>query len=223
VREEMTALKTALGERERALAGANANFEQARQRWTEDAQAALRMAKEAWKTEEAQRLLVAREEWEKKDARTATTKDAVALGLQRDRRARAARKLLWGGAVATAVVFAATNYARIEAVARNDVPKMLALVSPAQTPRDAPASPGVVASPAPARTAEKRSFIGVPIANIRARPSSTAAIVTTLSRDAEVTPVEWHGSWVLIRITRDGDQTQEGWIYGSFLKDAAGS
>jgi hypothetical protein len=217
--EAMLAAKTELAARDRALGEAQDAAEAARERSTADAQAALRKARETWQTEEAQRLLAAREEWEKKDARTANTKEAVAQGLRRDRRATVARKLFWGGALAAALAGGVMLYPRLAPVARDT---MLALRASAPSPRgdDAVAA----AASGPATGAEKRSFISVPVANVRAGPSISSGIVATLSRDAEVTPLEFRGGWVLVRIAREGGgQSQQGWISRAFLKDAAGS
>jgi hypothetical protein len=46
-------------------------------------------------------------------------------------------------------------------------------------------------------------------------------VVATLSRDAEVTPLERRGKWTLIRYRgEDGGSKQEGWVYSSLLTDA---
>ncbi|HYM01685.1 MAG TPA: SH3 domain-containing protein, partial [Stellaceae bacterium] len=71
------------------------------------------------------------------------------------------------------------------------------------------------------KTAKHRTIVSVSIANMRTRPSTTAAVITTLSRDTEVVPIERRGSWVFIRIG-DGARKQEGWVFGSNLLDMTG-
>lgn len=84
------------------------------------------------------------------------------------------------------------------------------------------AAPTEQAAADPAQTAEKRTSIGVNIANVRAGPSTTTVVVTTLPRDTEVTPVERRGKWVLIRLgSGDGTHPPEGWVHGSALTEPA--
>jgi hypothetical protein len=64
----------------------------------------------------------------------------------------------------------------------------------------------------------------VAVANVRASPSTSAAVVTTLPRDTEVTPVERRGKWILVKISdAEGTRQQEGWVYEPNLSEALGS
>jgi uncharacterized protein YgiM (DUF1202 family) len=65
---------------------------------------------------------------------------------------------------------------------------------------------------------ETRTVIDVPIANVRAGPSTASPVVLSVSRYTEVTPVERRGNWVLIRIGGEGGQ--QGWVHNSLLNEA---
>ena len=67
---------------------------------------------------------------------------------------------------------------------------------------------------------KRRVTIDVPVANLRSGPATNAAVVATLQRDTEVTILDRHGKWVLVRTNpADGTHWQEGWVYGSSLSD----
>ena len=78
-------------------------------------------------------------------------------------------------------------------------------------------------APEPAPVAARRTIIGASGANLRAGPSTAAAVITTLPHDTEVALIERRGAWVLIRVGGgNGSHVHEGWVYGSTLKDVAG-
>jgi hypothetical protein len=57
-------------------------------------------------------------------------------------------------------------------------------------------------------------------ANVRSGPSSTAAVVASLPRDAKVQPLDHHGNWSHVAFKSGAEhKLQQGWIYSSFLKD----
>ncbi len=57
--------------------------------------------------------------------------------------------------------------------------------------------------------------------NLRAGPSTTAKVITTLPRGLKVATIERRGDWTLVQIEGNSRNTQprRGWVYGSFLKD----
>ena len=61
-------------------------------------------------------------------------------------------------------------------------------------------------------------------ANVRAGPSATADVVSTLQRGVNVATIEQRGAWTLVRIDGESDKTEprQGWVYSSFLKAAGG-
>ena len=81
---------------------------------------------------------------------------------------------------------------------------------------------GFTPAPAPVATAEPHATVNVRMANLRANPSTGAAVVTRLARDLEVTPVERRGSWVFVRVG-EGANAQQGWLSSAVLKDVAAS
>ncbi|HEY1638663.1 MAG TPA: SH3 domain-containing protein [Rhizomicrobium sp.] len=79
---------------------------------------------------------------------------------------------------------------------------------------------GPVVAPAPQE--KLHATVEVRVANLRAQPSTSAAVLTKLTRDAEVVPVERRGKWVFVRIG-EGPAQKQGWIARSVLKDDAGN
>lgn len=233
LRDEVAALRVTLAEREAELAEARSATKQAREGSTAEAEAALQKAEEARKADEAQRLLAARAEWEK-DARAGNnTRGAFGAAFNRSRQALIARRLVQGGALAASLIVAVVLYPYIEAMIVDGAwPKITALTSEigpmireALAPSKAPLpEPVQVAERREAPVPERRTIISVPVANVRAGPSPAAPVITTLSRDIDVTPVERRGSWVLIRFGGDGgvSHRQEGWVFGSYVKEAIG-
>jgi len=85
------------------------------------------------------------------------------------------------------------------------------------------------ASPAGAPAAAARSAVQQQMAivvhgaNVRADPEKAAAIVSTLQHGAEVAVLEQRNNWTLVRLATKDAKAQQGWVYSSFLKIAAGS
>jgi len=88
---------------------------------------------------------------------------------------------------------------------------------------------GLTAGKAPIASAESASppagreptALVVQSVNLRAGPSSTAPVISTVQRGQEVATLEQRGNWTHVRIDGDGKtQPREGWVYRSFLKDA---
>jgi hypothetical protein len=121
-------------------------------------------------------------------------------------------------AVVAGVALAVMAYPAIDLVVR-DAP--WAPIMPAAMPVAAPAAR--LAQSAPPAAAVERILVGVAVANVRAAPSPTAAVITTLPHDAEVTPVERRGKWVLVRIgPAEGAEGRQGWVFGASLRVVAG-
>src|SRR6185295_363243 len=68
LREEVTALKSTLADREMALAKAALEAEESRSRWQQESQAALLKAEQAWMAHEAARLAAAEAQWREQSA-----------------------------------------------------------------------------------------------------------------------------------------------------------
>jgi len=62
-------------------------------------------------------------------------------------------------------------------------------------------------------------------ANLRAGPSATAPVISTLQRGLQVATLEQRGNWMLVQIGGENGKTQprRGWVFSTFLKDAGGS
>ena len=61
-----------------------------------------------------------------------------------------------------------------------------------------------------------RAFVDVKYANVRASPTTTAATVTVLNRDKEVTLIERQGDWLRVQYG-DGDD-KFGWVHAALLR-----
>jgi hypothetical protein len=215
LRDELTVMQAALADRELELSRAQSETEQAREHWTT----------------EAERLLAARVHW-RRDGRTPRPRRPVTKAFKSQHRAEVARRIVRGGALAASLAAAVMLYPRVEPmVAERWWPTiaerwslMVATLGPEldQSLRTA-GGPPQPQSPDPTQAAEQRAVIDASVANVRAAPSTASAVVVTLPHDAEVTTVERRGNWVRIRVGgEDGKEPQEGWVYASLLKEAAG-
>jgi hypothetical protein len=247
LRDELTALKATLADREMALAKAALEAEQARARWDQESQAALLKAEQAWKAHEVARLAEAEAKWRKQSA--------AALG-EATARCEAAEAVLAQLKKEAAHGSRAEFERRAEPIDEEprpsrgslirDVLIVAALVAVAITayPSIAPflpqswqssidsftGGPGPVADdsgtsaasppPASSEVAARRSVVVFRDVNVRAGPSATAKVVSTLPRGSRVTLIERRGSWALVQIEGDNGNARslEGWVSGSFLK-----
>jgi hypothetical protein len=223
LREEVAALRATLAEREAELAEERS----ARETSAPEAEAAAR------KAEEAQRLLAAHAKGKKEVRAGNNTRGAFGAAFNRSRQALAMRYLIRGGAVAASLIVAMLIYPLAEAMIVDGAwPRVTAatsaigpMIREALGPSQAPApEPPQIAARQEAPVPERRTIISVPIANVRAGPSPAAPVITTLSRDIDVTPVERRGSWVLIRFGGESGMShrQEGWVFGSYVKETIG-
>jgi chromosome segregation ATPase len=87
----------------------------------------------------------------------------------------------------------------------------------------APAGSSASSAQSPQRAGQRMAVV-IHAGNVRAGPSTGAAIVSTLQRGLKVATVEQRGNWTLVRIEDETGDTkpQQGWVYSSFL-DAGGS
>jgi len=215
VREELAETRAVMLDREARLSQARLEMKRARERWKSESDLALKSAHEAWKAEEAYRISVMRGDWQKD------------MRISRDRREteeasppRNTRRLLLDGCLAAglavAVVVLYPTFAPLLAQYWPDT------FSQSASDASVSAQPAVhPAHPAPLPAPPPKLDVTVHAANMRATPSASGAIVTMLARGSKVTPLEQRGSWVRIQIA-NGGQTQQGWVYGPYLKDATG-
>lgn len=197
LRDELAAMQVAMAERERDATEARFAVEQASHRY--EAPIVTIDKPQDWRAEEAQ-------------------------AEARERRVQFARRLIrdvaLAGAVAGLLVIAYVKFGttvsdqvwpRIEPLTTGMEPILrqvgLSSGSPQIAPRTAPAAPVT------------HSLIGVRAANVRSGPSTANSVVATLSRDREVVVMERRGDWVLARFDGADGKNQQGWVFGSFLKD----
>ncbi|MGD0189617.1 MAG: SH3 domain-containing protein [Rhizomicrobium sp.] len=215
VKEELTEARAHLADRETRLTQAKLEMRRARERWKSESEIALSKAYEAWKAEEAYRISVLRGDWQK-DIRV------VRGGDERSevQKIRSTRRLALDGFLASAfavgVVLAypmATPYlAQVFPGIFSDASQRAAAAPPVSAPPQKVAMTPALPLP---------QDVAVHGANVRAAPSATAAIVTTIARGTKVTPLETNGSWVHIKVG-DGGESENGWVYSGYLKLAAG-
>jgi len=208
---EFEKLQAILVQRDSELAEARGDFTRARERWKADLERTLDVSKQAWLAEEEHRLKIARAEWERE---TRATQDSLDEFESEEPRQRT--RFFRDGAVG--VLLAAASVLIYQEVA----PVVAANGSPPTAPVTAgDLQPHVPIAPPPAATAQ----IGLVIhgANLRAAPSSSATVVTTLSRGRRVSIVGQQGEWTHVRIEGVGEAIQEGWVFGSYLKNDIGA
>lgn len=191
LRREFGHLQSALAERETEIAQLRLDSEHARERWTADARMSLQKAEHEWKAE---------------------AENAEERKLQRQGLKRTARDVLL---VASVSVVAVMLYLHFDFGALINMFPQLAFIETTPAP---PAPPPVqAAKPAPAASALPLAVV-VRSANVRATPSKTADVITTLPHDSEVAVLEHHGNWVRVKTT-GANKNQEGWVYATYLKD----
>jgi hypothetical protein len=202
--EELTEVKAALAQRDAELAEAGAAGEQFHHR-----KSATEPAVEVGRLQLAERLLLGRSQEE------APVAENSAAQQRAQDQGRMVRRLVGAGALLAVVVLAAIFYPRLEEIVLGHGPEAALVASESE----ASAAPEIQVSSDAAHALSQRIVIGVPIANVRAGPSTATAVVMTLARGAEVLPVERRGSWVRIRMSAgDGTPEREGWIISSALK-----
>jgi exonuclease SbcC len=213
---EIESLKSDLSHREAELAEARGGLTRARERWKADLQHALDVNREAWQAEEQQRLVIARAQWGREEREAREMFEEIEEDDAHDPRKRMLRDGAIGVLLAAAAVLV---YAVIAPVAEG-------FLSTGQAPADsAQAYPApAVLPPAPLPPPPKIHILAlVHGANLRAAPSASAGVVTTLARGTRLALIARQGDWAHVRLDgQDGKSAQEGWIFGSFLKDDTG-
>jgi hypothetical protein len=139
----------------------------------------------------------------------------------RDRRARddeerpksyLFRDLILVGALAAAVI---VFYPSFQSSYPGYLPEIGSIFGNASTPASAPAPA------APRAAAEQFTVVVNHTGNVRAGPSSTAEIVSSLPKGQKVATAEKRGSWTHIRYAGEPGKTEprDGWIFSSFLDE----
>ena len=215
MREELAEARAVVSDREARLSQARLEMKRARDRWKAESELALKSAQEAWKAEEAYRVSVVRGDWQK-DIRISRDKRETA-GETPPRNTR--RLVLDGCLAASLAVAVVVLYPTMAPLLAQYLPDTF---SQATSDASVSAQPALHRAPAVAPLPPAKLDITVHAANIRATPSASGTIVTMLARGSKVTPLEQRGSWVRIQAA-NGSQTEQGWVYGRYLKDATGS
>jgi len=244
LRDELTALKATLAEREMALAKAALEAEQARERWQQETQAELRKAEQAWMARVASRFAEAEAKWRKQSGRAladATARceaaEAVLEQLKRESsrddvfartaepieeeprkpRANLLRDVL---IVAALVALAVTAYPSIEPFLPQSWQSGIASVTSDPGPIAGDSGTSAAAPATSSNVAARHSAVVLRDVNVRAGPSATAKVVSTLRQGLRVLVIEQRGGWTSVQIVGDNASTKplEGWVYGSFLR-----
>jgi hypothetical protein len=211
---EIESLKSDLSHREAELAEARGGLTRARERWKADLQHALDVNREAWQAEEQQRLVIARAQWGREEREAREMFEEIEEEDAHDPRKRMLRDGAIGVLLAAAAVLV---YAVIAPVAEG-------FLSTGQAPADTAQAYPVAPPPAPLPPPPQIHLLAlVHGANLRAAPSASAGVVTTLARGTRLALIARQGDWAHVRLGgQDGKSAQEGWIFGSFLKDDTG-
>jgi hypothetical protein len=203
VRGDLLAAQAVLAERERELTQARRALERTEQPWEMPRQVSIDRSPEDWRSEEE-----AEERSERTRARRRLARDIGVAG--------AVAALLMVAFLRVEPTISADLMPQLEPLTARIEPLLRQVGLPLHWQQTAPEP--LTPPPAPE---VPRSLIGVHDANIRSGPSTKTAVVATLPRDKPVTVVERRGDWALVQFNVNGAVIQQGWIYGSFLKDAA--
>ncbi|HEY1613505.1 MAG TPA: SH3 domain-containing protein [Rhizomicrobium sp.] len=215
LQDELSALRRALAERELALARAEKALEHAREIRIVPTPATLDRPEQVWGDDDPEVPGAVRIRLRKDPP--AVRARRVNGGELEDGEGRPRRRMMIEGAIVAGFAAAlVVLYPRLEPLIAPHLPFAANAPSVHVAAKPQPA--------APAPVVEQRSTVNVSQANVRAAPSANAAIVTTLPRGTEVTPIEQHGGWVHVRIeARGGKESSQGWIFGTSLKNGTGA
>ncbi len=150
----------------------------------------------------------------------------VVAVIQWARDVRLVGRLVRVSVLATALTMAGVFYPRIEAKIVEDWwpkigPPVAAGIAALLSRSDAPAGRE---APKRVQVAKRQAVIDVDLARLPHQPLDGGRGRDDPHARQKVTPVETRGFWVLVRIGgEDGERPQEGWVYGSFLKDGVSS
>jgi hypothetical protein len=217
-------------EREEILANAEEiaqqRVDQAFEQWQQETQAALSRAQQDWMDSEATRLAVAEAHW-RKNIGIVKSRGPITELTNKRRQRRINGRVLRMGAIAACLAGAIMLYPYVAPFVAKDLWPEIA----AQKDRIEPSirkAGGDIQSwltgvmdgadvTDVADVAEPRAAIDVAAANVRAGPSTNAAVIMTLPRNRKVTPIGRRGSWVQVRI--GGAAGKTGWLHSSLLKN----
>jgi hypothetical protein len=163
-----------------------------RERWTSEARVAVKRADFQWQAEDAEET-------------------------ERKHRAQTARRLLRDALLASGFVgLAMLGYYQLAPLLSDSAPEIF---QPILNQAGIATEPSSTAQPAQA--AAQPSFIVIRSVNLRGGPSTTAAVIASLPRNAKVTPLERRGNWVHVQFTNGTDKPLEGWAFKTFLSETA--
>lgn len=213
-REELSAIRATLADREARLSQAKLEMQRARERWKTESETALAKAHEAWKAEEAYRISVLRGDWQR-DVRMRNLEPAVD---EREEQPRISGRVIRDGLIATVLAVAVVFlYPTVAPLLEQWLPDGYLPTAEQAIPVAAHAVPSPPPRPAAAAPAQPPPLVvNIGSANVRAEPSNAADIVTTVHLGAKVAFVGRSGSWDRIRIG-EGTSAKDGWIFGAYL------
>ncbi len=214
--QELSHLRKVVAERELELARMETALQQARELRVALTPGGLERPEQVWGDEEPEAQGQVRIRL-RKDPPALRARELAGGGIEEEPASR--RLILDVAFVALLAVATVVYYPRIAPMIAQRLPFPVP-----QALTGLAAAPSQPASPAPAAPPQKHALVNVSLANVRAAPKTGATIVVTLPRGSVVTPVETRGGWVHVRVgSTDGKPDQDGWIYGAYLKDIAGS
>ena len=191
LRKEFASLQATLASRESELRQLRSDHEIDRERWTSEARVAVKRADYQWQTEDAEET-------------------------ERKLRAQTARRLLRDALIASAFVgLAMLGYYQLAPMLSDSAPDILQPIL-----NQAGIATGQPSASHPPAAAPPPSLLVVRSVNLRGGPSTTAAVIASLPRNAKVTPLEQRGNWVHVQFANGGDKPLEGWAFKTFLSDA---
>jgi hypothetical protein len=189
---EIKSLQTALVDREAELAGAHVSLEQMRLGITTAAPAAH------WKPLPS---LAMRDAPEQKPAESHLVRDVFI--------------------VFVLVLAGFLSLPRIESLLPDDLRAQIAsLIGPSDTTGQEAAAPAPLAPPPPPKPVYPVATVARSV-NMRAQPAVGAAVIANLKRGAEVAILERNGNWDRVQISGADGKVQQGWVFGSYVGDAA--
>lgn len=133
-----------------------------------------------------------------------------------------ARLLRDAGVVVMAAAAAVLLLPKLEAMLPNNVRWQIETVGGMFLPANSPvasAAPVVAVAASQPKAAHPLKYATRSI-NVRAQPSTTAAIAVNLKRGAAVAILETRGNWDRVEVTASQGPAVQGWIFNTYLTDA---
>ena len=193
LRKEFASVQATLASRESELMQLRSDHEIDRERWTSEARVAVRRADQNWHAEELEES-------------------------ERQLRVQTTKKLVRDGLLAVAFVgLAMLGYYRLAPMLANSQPEILqSILDQAGIPQTRQPPPGAAQI---ASQPEKPSLVVLKSVNLRAKPSTGAAVLGSLPRGAKVSVIERSGNWVHIQTAQGAGKPLDGWAFKSFMRD----